>query len=279
MSSATQGILADQPTRRRSAQNTASRALAGAAALWLVAALIGQWLFAYYITGFYGPSAISGHYQDWTQNHMLLKGYVAGDTMGNLAFLSHVLLAAIISVGGALQLIPQIRKTAPRFHRWNGRVFIVTVIAASLGGLYMVWARGASTGPAGAIAISGNAVLILVFVALAGKFAVARDIATHRRWALRTYVVANGVWFERVGFFAWLMLSQNRGASEFFSIWMFGCYLLPLVILEFYLRAKNHGSVHAKWMVAGTLTVFTLLMSAGIFGITNFMWLPLVAKV
>lgn len=38
-----------------------------AAAGWLVAMLLGQWAFFYYIAAFYGGSAISGDFEVWNR--------------------------------------------------------------------------------------------------------------------------------------------------------------------------------------------------------------------
>lgn len=84
---------------------------------WLFVTLIGQWLFLYYIAALYGVSTLSGHFEDWARRTTLFKGYVPGDTIGNLHFAAHVLLAAVIAFGGILQLIPQIRERAIVVHR------------------------------------------------------------------------------------------------------------------------------------------------------------------
>lgn len=256
------------------AARAANAALAGAAAFWLAMALIGQWFFFYYIAAFYGPSTLSGDFQAWTKNALLFKGYVAGDTTGNLAFAAHALAAGIVALGGALQLIPQVRARFPRFHRWNGRVFLVTVVGLSLAGFYLVWVRGSTPSLAGRLAISVNGVLILAFAGLASRAAVARNIVVHRRWALRLYLVSNAQWFMRVGFFAWFMLSRPAGVKgldgAFFVAWSFGCYLVPLAVLELYLRAKAGAGPGARYAVAGGLLALTLLMGVGMTGFAVF---------
>lgn len=100
-----------------SPQAFANTALKGAAGLWFVVAVIGQLTFAFYITVFYGRAAMRWDFVKW--NKALEIGYVPGDTPGNIAVASHLALAVIIIVGGALQLTPQIRKRAPSFHRWS----------------------------------------------------------------------------------------------------------------------------------------------------------------
>lgn len=250
-----------------------------AATFWLVMACIGQWAFLYYIAGFYGTTTLQGRFAAWDKNTLLREGYVAGDTAGNLVFASHVLLAAVIAFGGILQLIPQIRARVPGFHRWNGRVFFLTAIAASLGGLYLVWFRGNGvTNVFSAVAISGNAALIAIFAILAWRSAHLRDIAAHRRWALRAFVVVNGVWFFRVGLFAWVIF--NRGPAgmtkaldgPFDRFWAVGCYLLPLLVAELYIRAKDSSNPRFRFAVAGGITMLTVLMSIGAAGVSTFLF-------
>ncbi|MBZ5683281.1 MAG: DUF2306 domain-containing protein [Acidobacteriia bacterium] len=258
--------------------SVADRALKAAAGFWVLVAVIGQWAFLYYIVAFYGPSTLTGNFQAWTRNTFLRMSYVSGDTAGNLAFAAHALLAAVIAFGGAIQLIPQIRTRAISVHRWVGRSFFATALGLSVSGLYMEWVRGDRGSMIDALAISVNAVLIIVFVTLAWRSVLRREISTHRRWALRTYLVANAQWFTRVGFMAWILVSRKLlGIGEsfddpFFHFWGFGCYVLPLAVLELYLRAKESAGPHGRFAMAGGLAVLTFVMGVGIFGFTMLAW-------
>jgi len=259
------------------------KVLPAAAASWLAVAVAGQWAFAYYLIAFYGSSTLAGRYQLWTSNTLLRMSYVRGDTLGNVAFASHALLAAVIAFGGALQLVPQIRKRAIAVHRWTGRVFFVTALGLSASGLYMEWIRGDREDLISGVAISINAVLIILFCLLAWRAALRRELQLHRRWALRAYLVANAQWFTRVGFLAWMVLSRlaPHGAAErfddaFAAFWMFGCYSLPLAVLELYLRARQGRSLQNQLAVAGAIFALTLIMAVGILGASAFLWWPLV---
>jgi uncharacterized membrane protein len=262
-------------TNRWQLSFVADTALKTAAGFWFVVAVIGQWAFLYYIVAFYGTSTFTGNFQAWTKNKFLNMSYVPGDTTGNLAFAAHALLAAVIAFGGAIQLIPQIRARAISFHRWNGRVFFVTALGLSVSGLYMEWVRGDRFNMVGAVAISINAVLIILFCVMAWRSAMAHEISTHRRWALRAYLVANAQWFTRVGVFAWIIV--NRGPvgigdnfdGPFIYFWDFGCYLVPLAVLELYLRAKESPGPRPRLAMASGLIVLTLLMGVGVFGFTG----------
>jgi hypothetical protein len=268
-----------------SATPPSNKTLMRLAAIWLALAIVGQWLFSYFIGAFYGVATLAGNFPQWAKNPILIKGYVAGDTTGNLNFAAHILLAAVIAMGGALQLIPWLRANAPRFHRWNGRVFMVSVILASVGGLYLTWVRGTYKHWVGAAGISLDAVLIVGFAFMAWRTARARDFVAHRRWALRTFIVASGVWFMRAGYFAWFIVMQGPvgvkkgmdGAFDFF--WAFGCYLVPLAVLELYMKAKDSDNPKLKLASAIVLGVFTLLMTIGIAGAAFLLWRPLIARV
>lgn len=249
----------------------ADAVLSGGAAFWLLTALIGQWAFFYYIANFYGPPMVSGDYESWSVLRALGgTGYVAGDTAGNITFGAHALAAGIIAFGGALQLVPQIRAKAPAFHRWNGRVFLLTVVGLSLSGFYLVWVRGSSPSTLNAVSTTLNGVLILGFAVMAWRTAVARRISVHRRWAMRLYLVSNAQWFLRIGLFSWFVANMALGnkvsiGDPFLTFWTFGCYLVPIAVAELYLRAKEHGGPAVRIAVGGLLVVLTLLMALGVF--------------
>lgn len=243
--------------------------LTASARFWFLLVVIGQWAFLYYIVVFYGPSTATGNFQAWTKNTLLQKGYVEGDTAGNLTFAVHALLAAVIAFGGALQLTPAIRNRFPAFHRWNGRIFMTTAIGLSLAGLYLVWVRSTNPTFLGSLSLTLNAALIVGCAVMAWAKARARDFDAHRRWAMRTFMVANAQWFIRVGFMAWVILNQGPVAMKAFNtVWQFGCYLVPLAILELYLRTQDRAGPTGRLAMAGGLFAATLVMAVGIAGFT-----------
>ncbi len=279
------GAITAPPVAATRHSRAANAILTGSAALWFLAAIAGQWAFLYYIAVLYGIPALSGNFQAWTRNHLLIRGYIAGDTAGNLAFAGHTLLAAYVTFGGAVQLIPQIRNHAPSFHRWNGRLFLLTALGVSITGFYLVWVRGANPTMVGSVGTSVNAALIILFAGLAWALALRRDFARHRRWALRTYVVANGQWFFRVGVFTWIIV--NRGPlwigkhfdGPFILFWDFGSYLAPLAVLELYLRIKDQATPRRRLAMAGALLVLGALMAAGTFGAAMFLWHSILSRI
>lgn len=256
------------------------RAVAVTVKTWFVTAALGHWIFlAYILAALFPPLAQQG--LEGLDELQLTGGFREGDLAGNIAAAAHVLLAAIIIGGGPLQLIPAIRARFPAFHRALGRSYLVAAVMSSVAGLYMVWTRGTVGGLVNYLGITLDAILILVFAALALRFAVARNIRTHRRWALRLFMAASAVWFFRVGLMGWVMLTGGAGIDfETFtgpvpSVLTFAQYLLPLAMLQWYFRCRDdRAAPREQLLFAGTLTGLTLYMGFGIFAATLGLWLP-----
>ena len=255
------------------------KALQAAATFWFITLVAGQWLFATYLILFYGGTAVRGEMHLWKEK--LTHGYVAGDFVGNAAVAAHLLLAAIVMVAGPLQLIPKIRARLPVFHRWNGRVYLVSVALASIAGLYMLFVHGTVGGIVLIVAQSLDAVLILVFAALALRAALLRDFTAHRQWALRLFLVVSAVWFFRIGLMLWLVIHQapvgfdpTTFTGPFVTFIAFAQYFIPLFVLELYFRAQKSTLSHVQLAMAILLAVLTLMMAAGIFGAFMGLWLP-----
>ncbi len=261
---------------RRSAETT----LTTAAKTWFLVTLAGQWIFVVYIFAYFILSMLGGGLEVLADTH-LPNGFVAGETVGNLAVAAHLMLALIIIGTGPLQLVPQVRARFPFFHRWNGRLYIAACFLTSMVGLFMVWTRGTVGDLVQHIGISGDAVLILVFGALALRYAMAGDIRAHRRWALRLFMVASAVWFYRIGLMGWIFANGGPAGFDpktftgpFLNFLTFGQYLVPLFILELYFYARDRAGAAGKYAMASGLFVVSILMAFGIFAATMGMWLP-----
>jgi len=252
--------------------------LARSATFCYLSIAAGQLLFTAFILLFYYPSSLSGDFAAWNSKP-LIKGFVAGDAGGNLFFAVHVLMAAVITFGGLVQLVPGVRNRWPAVHRWNGRLYLVSALMLALGGLWLTWGRGTWLNLTGAVGISLDALLILAFAAMAYRTARGRRFVEHRRWALRLFAVASAVWFMRVGYMAWGIATGGAGIGKAmdgpFDLFLaFANSLLPLVVTELYLRAGARGTPAAKKSVAALLAVSGLVILGGSVGAWMMMWSP-----
>lgn len=257
----------------------AAKAMRGAAVAWFAVALAGQAMFAAYIAALYGRSAAAGDWAAW--NRVMPHGLVDGDWIGNAALGFHLLLAFVVTVGGPLQLVPQVRRSAPRLHRWNGRIYLAAGFIAAISGLVLVWSRSGFPGwsPLNGVAISFNAVAILACGAMALRYALRREFAAHRRWALRLFLVMSGVWFLRIFVMLWALAFGPAGLGTNLSgpvgiALTFAQVLLPLGVLELYLRAETAPAAGPRRAVAAVLAGITAIMAVGIAVATLGMWLP-----
>lgn len=256
-------------------------ALNRSAKAWFLVTTLGMWLFVYYIVAFYYRPTLQGDFEAWNVHHMLTHGYIPGDTAGNMMFAVHVLLAAVLTLGGTIQLVPQLRRHTLALHRWNGRLFMVAALLVATGGLGLNILRGIDADGGGwPSAIDLNGLLILMFASLAWMSVRRGQIDAHRRWALRVFIVVSGVWFLRLGASIWIITTaaiygQPKFVDLFFSVWSWGCFLFPLIVLELYLYTHKRGTKTTRYLVAALLLALSLLTAVGILGAYQVFWGPL----
>jgi tetratricopeptide (TPR) repeat protein len=270
-------VLTNSLTKRWDLASTADTALKVATRFWFGVTVIGQLVFAFALASFYGLTAMRGDYHAWKITH----GYVPGVTRGNFAVAMHLVSAVAVMLAGAIQLVPQVRTRFPVFHRWNGRIYLLAAVAVSVAGVYMTWFRGTVGDNPQHIAGTLNAILIWLCAAMALRYALARDFKTHRRWALRLFLVVSASWFLRIGLFLTLAIFKGPVGFDpttftgpFLTFMTFSQYLFPLAVLEIYLHAQDRPGALRRMATAGMLFVLTLAMAAGILVLIMGVWLP-----
>ena len=245
---------------------------------WFIVVVISHFIFALYILGLYGLSTIRHNWDRWNTNTP--HGYEADDLLGTVIFGIHVLLAGIITIGGPLQLMPQIRNRWPRFHHINGRTYILAAFMISIAGLYLSWVKGSVGGLIGSIFISINAILIMISAYYTITHAIRHHITEHRKWAIRLFVCMSGVWLFRLLLMLWFFIFQRPYGFDPESFkgpalnFLYICsYILPIIIVQWYFYSKNHGRQH-RLIFSSALLIITLGIVVGSIMATIGMWLP-----
>jgi tetratricopeptide (TPR) repeat protein len=158
---------------------------------------------------------------------------------------------------------------------------MLTAATTGVAGLYMTWIRGSIGDLPQHIGSSLSAILIWLCAAMALRYAMARDFTSHRRWALRLFLVVSAAWFYRLVFFLMLLIFQRPVGFDpttftgpFPTFMSFGQYLVPLGIVEIYFRAQARRGALGRMATAALLFVITIAMGAGIFAVTMAVWLP-----
>ena len=248
--------------------------------IWFTVVVIGQFIFALYILGLYGVNGLAGDFERWNQSTP--HGYVPKDVWGNVLFAVHMALAAVITIGGPLQLMKKVRSKFPRFHRINGRIYITSAFVISLAGLYLAWVRSMAGGLAGAIFITINGMLIMICAFYTVKYAIARKLATHRKWAIRLFLAMSGVWFFRVFLMGWIMVNQGQAVGFDLDSFegpalnvLYTCsYILPVVFAGLYFKAKESKRPNTKRTMSVFILGLTVYIILGSAVATMGMWLP-----
>jgi len=284
---------------------SAEKTLEHAAALWFIVTLIGQLLFATYILVNYGASAAVGDYAKW--NHTLIHPLTSAGAIGRAAIVMHIGLAFVITAGGPLQIIlawlvrsggnfgltSARRARLLRVHRWNGRVYVVDAVLISAGAIFMTLTQRPilfHAGPlASALALVAqdvNALLIIVCAIAAIRAARAHDLNAHRHWALLTFLFVSGVWFQRIGYGFWTIVTGHTpfggGAlgttgdlDGWFDLFLgFARFVLPWAGFELFSRASNATENRPKLAMTAALIVAAAVIGIGTVGAAKLMWLP-----
>jgi hypothetical protein len=223
-------------------------------------------------------TALRGDFHRWSR--FLSSAFPAG-AMENVVIAVHVFSAALLMASGTAQLVPRVRDRFPVFHRYNGRTFMLAAVLVSLAGFYLIWVRGTPGDVSQHVGATLNGVLILVFAAEALRHAMARDFPTHRRWALRLFIAVSANLFLRLTLFASsavfggpMGFDPTTFSGPFLTLLTFGQYLVPLAVLELYLRAQDHAGAIQKTATAALLFVLTVAMGGGIGVLGAAVWVP-----
>ena len=159
-----------------------------------------------------------------------------------VAFFAHVTLAPVALALMPLQFWQGLRARRPGLHRWIGRSYGVSVLLAGLGGLAM-----ALTTTAGPVASAGFALLALAWLgvtARAVQLAMARRIAEHRRWMMRSASLT----FAAVTLRIYLpVLAPLIGFETAYPLIAWACWVPNLMVAEWLLR---RGAAPARRMQA-----------------------------
>ncbi len=159
---------------------------------------------------------------------------------------------------------------------------MITTIGLTLMPVATRWAMGGNSKAAdfGSMANIELAALTLVTAAMTIRTALARRMDHHRQWALRTFLLVNAVWFQRIGYMGWIVLNRgpvgmtSRMDGPFDIGWGFGAYLVPLAVLQAYLFAQRQPAAGPKYAVAALLLACAGLTAVGVAGAYMLMWKP-----
>lgn len=170
--------------------------------------------------------------------------YRADAPVATTAVFAHMIVGAVVTALVPLQLAGPVRRRWPWLHRWSGRVLAVCAVATGLAGLVYIAAKGTVGGLNMSLSFALYGTLLIGAALQAVRYARARQVGRHRRWATRLAVLALGSWIYRIHYALWFMATGGAGVRDDFTggfdvvnIWAF--YLPYLLVLELVLRSQT----------------------------------------
>ncbi|RPJ67663.1 DUF2306 domain-containing protein [Alteromonas sediminis] len=236
-------------------------------------------MFAFYILFQFTVPWLSGGLEESQFSHMI-RGFKNGEFFNNAVLLAHVVPVMFISMSATFQLIPFFRVRFPTFHRWNGRVFLIIGFFGAISGLYMTWWVGSRLSDIGAMGVTLNGILIPIFVIYAWRAAIHKQFNLHRRLAVHTFILINGVWSVRLYLMGWYMINQGpMGNTRLIDgpadiAISFASYLLPMAAVEIVFWAEKKKTSIPKLIACIVTSILALVTIIGVYAATSMLWIP-----
>ncbi len=153
---------------------------------------------------------------------------------------THILGGGVALLIGTFQMNTSLRKRAIRLHRNLGKIYLLSVLIAGLGGLVLAWyAEGRVLTKSGFAGLGAGWLFTGVNAYLSIR---KRDVAAHRRWMIRNYALT----FAAVTLRIYLPLSMMAGYSflEAYALIAWMCWIPNLLVAEwFFIQRPQKKSV------------------------------------
>ncbi|MET3697778.1 predicted membrane protein DUF2306 [Bacillus oleivorans] len=147
----------------------------------------------------------------------------------------HILLAIIALLTGPLGVIKRIRVKSKKFHRWNGRLYVLSILLNFIPGIYVsFFATGGLPSTIGFLVLN----TLWLGTTILGYVNIKRQkIILHSQWMIRSFFFS----FANMTIYIIVAITLNvmdfsYGYSYTIAVWL--CWPLNLLIAELIIRKK-----------------------------------------
>ncbi|SDD65693.1 Predicted membrane protein [Paenibacillus sp. UNCCL117] len=164
----------------------------------------------------------------------LKESFTADRSLWLFMLRAHILLAIVSLVTGPIGAIRKIRQQSPALHRWNGRIYIVSILLNFIPGLYVSWFA------AGGLTVAGFLVLNILWLGttwLGYVYIRRKDVVRHSQWILRSFFLT----FANLTIHLLLPIGQHALGLSYVSAYalaVWGSMLLNGGLAEIAIRKK-----------------------------------------
>lgn len=147
----------------------------------------------------------------------------------------HISLAIISLLTGPLGVIKKVRVKSIKFHRWNGRLYVLTIILNFIPGVYVsFFATGGWLSTVGFLILN---TLWLGTTILGYLYIKGEKVILHSQWIIRSFFLS----FANMTIYIIVAITHNvlnfsYGYSYTMAVWL--CWILNLLIAELMIRKK-----------------------------------------
>lgn len=147
----------------------------------------------------------------------------------------HIVLAIFSLLTGPLGVIKRIRVKFIKFHRWNGRVYVLSILLNFIPGVYVsFFATGGWLSTMGFLILNtfwlGTTILGYWFIKK-------QKVILHSQWIIRSFFLS----FANITIYIIVAITHNAmnfpyGNAYTIAVWL--CWILNLIIAEIIIRKK-----------------------------------------
>ncbi|WP_313802797.1 DUF2306 domain-containing protein [Cytobacillus sp.] len=162
----------------------------------------------------------------------------------------HILLAVAALMTGPLGLIKRIRLKSLQFHRWNGRIYVLSIILNYIPGFYVsFFATGGWLSTIGFLILN----TLWILTTLKGYlFIKKKQIIPHKYWIMRSFFLS----FANMTIYVIVTIihhgvNLSYVTSYTIAVWL--CWMLNLCLAEIFIR-REMSSKHLMYIKENDLS-------------------------
>ncbi|MCR9260089.1 MAG: DUF2306 domain-containing protein [Pseudomonadaceae bacterium] len=147
----------------------------------------------------------------------------------------HIIPAGVALILGAFQFHPGLRRKWTSIHRNSGRVYVILVSIAAVGGLSLAWYAPHS--PATRLGFASLAVVWFYATGMAYRSIRAGDITRHKQWMVRSYALTLAAVTLRMQL-PFYQAVLGLSFDEAYAIVAWFCWIPNLVVAEWFFNQE-----------------------------------------
>jgi len=155
-----------------------------------------------------------------------------------IAFLTHILAASIALGIGGFQLWDSFRQRRLAWHRWAGRVYVLSVLVAGAGGFAL--GLSALAGPVAQAGFVLLSILWLITTTMAVVNIRAKKIQAHREWMYRSFALTFAAVTLRLQLVCFMMAGVDYVSASLWLAWT--CWVPNMLFIEWWIHKSKRGA-------------------------------------